>query len=135
MLQAPDLTDLDSALQHEYSRAGRYGGMFCLIFLKMVGGTAALPPFSSGVEELISRNIRTCDRMFHYADSEYMILLPNTSREGGACVASKLKKLIEEPEQEWFRPQLSCDFSVSMFPAGSDSCLSSRSLPTCDRPR
>jgi diguanylate cyclase (GGDEF)-like protein len=123
----PEGTDhLDDALNSECSRARRYGNIFSLVFAKVSQyrrillqcGVQAATRLVAEVGRQMEENVRSCDRVFRYSDSEYLILLPNTPEEEGLRTAMKLKSIVESGAAMMHNgiPATEVEFSVSMFP-------------------
>ena len=90
-------------LNYEFDRASRYNNAVTLMFIKFdqlneIGrnyGQLAVSRIIWEVERLIRDNIRRADRGFVYGQDEFMIILPNTPKEGANRMIPKLKQLIE----------------------------------------
>jgi len=49
-----------------------------------------------GMARVLSQNLRNVDYMGRYGGEEFLVVLPNTHKDGGLVVAEKLRKRIEE---------------------------------------
>lgn len=90
-------------LDYEFSRASRYKNDVTLLFVKLGNinkiatdyGQLTAARILSKIERLIRDNIRSSDREFIYGNDEFMIIFPQTSKEGGDRIIPKLRELIE----------------------------------------
>jgi len=90
-------------LDYEFHRAMRYQNAITLMFIKLCHldeivreyGQVTAESMISEVERLIRSNIRHTDRGFMYGKDEFMIILPNTPKDGAHCMIPKLQRLIE----------------------------------------
>jgi len=91
------------ALDQEINRFNRYGSDFCVLsadidFFKRVNDTYG---HAAGDEVLkhfvatIQRNLRDTDRLGRLGGEEFSILLPQTSAEGGALMAERIRSAVE----------------------------------------
>lgn len=104
-----DLTGLHNArhfhelLEYEVDRASRYGSQVSLLFLdldhfKEVNDTYGHLVGSRMIAEvghLIRRHIRSSDRAARYGGDEYVIVLPNTGKQGALAVAFKMLERLQ----------------------------------------
>lgn len=90
-------------LDYEFDRAARYKNAVTLMFIKLgrldeIGkdcGHMAAARLLREIERVIRDNIRRADRGFIYGKDEFMIILPNTPKDGARCMVPKLRRLIE----------------------------------------
>ncbi len=131
-----DLTGLFNArhfqelLEYEMSRSTRYKSNISLIFFDLDHFKSVNDNFGhlvgsrmiSEVGHLVREHIRSSDRGARYGGDEYVIVLPNTSKEGGIAVATKLLDLLQEHSfttDSGDRINISASFGVATFP---DDC-------------
>ncbi len=133
-----DLTGLYNArhfqelLEYEIARSLRYNTSVSMLFFdldhfKSVNdnyGHLVGSRMISEVGHLIRQNIRTSDRGARYGGDEYVVILPNTPKEGGIAVAGKLLEMLNRHSftTDSGEPvNISASFGVATFPEdGSD---------------
>ena len=114
-------------LEYEFRRAVRYKNEMTLIFIKLcrleeivrIHGKFAADNILSDIERIIRDNIRFTDKGFIYGDDEYMIILPQTSRNNAGIMISKLQRLIEDfhiPCTHGLSYTLEPKFGIASFP-------------------
>lgn len=119
-------------LEYEFRRAVRYRNEMTLIFIKLcrldeivkICGQLTADRILSEIESIIRTNIRFTDRGFIYGKDEYMIILPQTSRNNAGIMISKLQRLIENyhfPSEKGLSYNLSPKFGIASFPFRKDS--------------
>jgi diguanylate cyclase (GGDEF)-like protein len=90
-------------LDYEFQRAVRYKNVITLMFIRLCHldeivrkyGQQTAEQTISEIERLIRSNIRNTDRGFIYGKDEFMIILPNTQKDGAHSMIPKLKRVIE----------------------------------------
>jgi diguanylate cyclase (GGDEF)-like protein len=90
-------------LDYEFQRAVRCKNAITLMFIKLCHhdeivrncGQQAAEQTISEIERLIRSNIRNTDRGFIYGKDEFMIILPNTPKDGAHRMIPKLQRVIE----------------------------------------
>lgn len=99
-----DLTGLYNArhfhelLEYEVGRAKRYGSQVSLLFFDLdhfkevndTYGHLVGSRMISEVGHLIRRHVRSSDRAARYGGDEYVIVLPNTGKQGALAMATKM---------------------------------------------
>lgn len=128
-----DLTGLYNArhfhelLEYEVARAKRYRSQVSLLFFdldhfKQVNDTYGHLVGSRMIAEvghLIRRLIRSSDRAARYGGDEYVIVLPNTGKQGSLAVATKMLERLHDHE---FRSDtgeiiaITASFGVATYP-------------------
>lgn len=116
---------LDRVMERELARANRYGETFGIILLdidhfKLVNdnfghrvGDELLVDFA----QILQQNIRTIDTVGRWGGEEFMIICPNTDKQGTMTLAEHLKQsLSEHPFPEVGHKTAS--FGVTTFEAG-----------------
>jgi diguanylate cyclase (GGDEF)-like protein len=68
------------------------------------------------VAAVVQNNVRDSDFLGRYGGEEFVVLLPATSRDGGAMLAEKLRESIEELEIPDLDRRLSASFGVAVLP-------------------
>lgn len=128
-----DLTGLYNArhfqevLEYEISRSMRYNTNVSMLFFdldhfKIVNdnyGHLVGSRMISEVGRLIKEHIRTSDRGARYGGDEYVVILPNTPKDGGMAVARKLLELLNRQPfttDSGERISISASFGVATFP-------------------
>ena len=118
---------LNQSIDVEIERSRRYGVIFSLIFmdidnLKKVNDRAGHLAGSKVLIEtarLLKGNLRRIDIVIKYGGDEFVIILPQTSREVGFLIAERLRKLIEENvflKGEGGPLKITASFGVASFP-------------------
>ena len=135
-----DLTGLYNArhlldvLDYEVDRAKRYGHPLSLVFLdldyfKQVNDTHGHLVGSRLLTEmghLIRRHIRATDVAARYGGDEFVIVLPNTTKEGGITVAGNLRERIKENfflVDQGYRVRTTASFGVATYPEDAQTKL------------
>jgi diguanylate cyclase (GGDEF)-like protein len=114
-------------LDYEFRRAHRYKNAVTLMFIKLchleeiVSGYGHLTAerMISEIGRIIRSNIRDTDRGFMYGKDEFMIILPNTPKNGASRMIPKLKQLIEGyhyPNESVININLSPKFGIASYP-------------------
>jgi diguanylate cyclase (GGDEF)-like protein len=83
------------------------------------------------VAAVIASNVRESDFLGRYGGEEFVALLPDTDRGGGALLAEKLRKAIEDLEIPDLDRRLSASFGVATLPG--DAVSSEQLLRAADR--
>jgi len=118
-------------LDYEFRRAHRYKNAVTLMFIKLchleeiVGsyGQLTAERIISEIGRIIHSNIRDTDRGFMYGKDEFMIILPNTPKNGASRMIPKLKLLIEGyryPNERVTNFNLSPKFGIASYPHQSE---------------
>jgi len=118
---------LNQALEMEIERARRYGASFSVIFMDMdnfkeindkyghlIGSRVLIE-----IAQLLQRNLRRIDIISRYGGDEFVIILPQTSREAGFIVAERLRRLIESHiflEKDGYNVKLTASLGVASYP-------------------
>lgn len=119
-------------LDYEIDRARRYGNDLSLVFLdldyfKDVNDTYGHLVGSRLLTEmghLIQKHIRKADIAARYGGDEFVIALPNTSKEGAHTMASNLRRLVKDHyflSEEGYRIRITASFGVASYPADAQS--------------
>jgi len=135
-----DLTGLYNArhlldvLDYEVDRAKRYGNPLSLVFLdldyfKQINDTHGHLVGSRLLTEmghLIRSHIRSADVAARYGGDEFVVVLPNTSKEGALTVASNLRERIKEHyflAEQGYRIRITASFGVATYPEDAQTKL------------
>ncbi len=119
-------------LDYEMERARRYSTTLSLIFLDMdyfkkvndSYGHLVGSRLLSEVGQLIRLTIRKADMAARYGGDEFVIVLPNTSKEGAGILAEKLREGIRSTPfltGQGHRIHVTASFGLSTFPEDGDS--------------
>jgi diguanylate cyclase (GGDEF)-like protein len=123
---------LNQVIDIEIERARRYHSMFSLIFMDidyfkkvndrfghLVGSRVLVE-----LAQLLQKNLRKVDIITRYGGDEFVIVLPQTTREASFMVAERLRRLIEKNvflKQEGHSIRLTASFGVASFPDNADN--------------
>ena len=115
------------AIDLEIERSRRFHSVFSLIFMDMdnfkrvndryghlVGSRVIVE-----IAQLLQENVRKLDIVSRYGGDEFVIILPQTSREIGFHVAERLRRMIEKKvfiKNESYSIRLTASFGVASYP-------------------
>ena len=93
---------LDEDLRHEILRAVRYNRKFSILMIDIdwfknyndFHGHVKGDELLRRIVKIISKNIRSVDRLYRYGGEEFIIILFETDREGASKVAEKIRYII-----------------------------------------
>jgi diguanylate cyclase (GGDEF)-like protein len=123
---------LHTLLDEEIERVNRFGGKLSLIFIdldffKKVNDTRGHIVGSRTLTEighLIRSNIRKVCKAARYGGDEFVVILPNTGKEGAMTLASRLHQVFREHEfhDESRNPfNLTASFGLATYPDDAGS--------------
>lgn len=123
---------LHTLLDEEIERVNRFGGKLSLIFIdldffKQVNDTRGHIVGSRTLTEigqLIKGNIRKVCKAARYGGDEFVIILPNTGKEGAVTLANRLHKVFREHafHDESSKPfHLTASFGLATYPDDAGS--------------
>ncbi len=135
-----DLTGLYNArylldvLDYEVDRARRYGYPVSLVFLDLdffkdvndTHGHLVGSRLLGEVGQILRGLIRKADVAVRYGGDEFVLVLPNTPKEGAVTLASNLRQRIREHyflADEGYRIRLTASFGVATYPTDAQSKL------------
>ncbi len=118
---------LNQSMAFEIERSLRYGSLFSLIFmdiddLKKVNEKFGHLTGSKVLVEtarLLQDNLRKVDITIRYGGDEFVIILPQTTKEAGFLVAERLRKVVEKNiflKKEDGHIRITASFGVASFP-------------------
>lgn len=123
---------LREAVDMEIQRAERYGSLFSIIFMDvddfkkvndrfghLVGSRVLIE-----IARILQKNLRKIDIITRYGGDEYVIILPQTSREISVTVAERMRKTIEKNiflDQAGYNITLTASFGVASYPDNAKS--------------
>jgi diguanylate cyclase (GGDEF)-like protein len=113
-------------LDYEFQRAVRHKNNITLMFIKFCRldeivrnyGQKTAEQTITEIERLIRSNIRNTDRGFIYGKDEFMIILPNTPKDGARRMIPKLQRVIEGyrlNDDNGFLPKLTPKFGIASY--------------------
>ncbi len=135
-----DLTGLYNArhlleyLDYEVDRARRYGMPLSLVFLDLdyfkgvndthghLVGSRLLTEMGS----LIRKCVRSTDVAARYGGDEFVVVLPNTDKEGALTVAGNLRRQVKEHfflSEQGYRVRVTASFGVATYPQDAQTKL------------
>ena len=123
---------LHTLLDEEIERVNRFGGKLSLIFIdldffKKVNDTRGHMVGSRTLAEigrLIKANIRKVCKAARYGGDEFVVILPNTGKEGALTLANRLREVFREHEfrDEALTPfKLTASFGLATYPDDAQS--------------
>jgi diguanylate cyclase (GGDEF)-like protein len=118
---------LNFILETEIYRSQRYGYEFSLVFLDLdhfktvndTHGHLAGSKLLAEIGNVVRGNCRLIDFAFRYGGDEFVILLPQTSKESACVVARRLHRLIRETEwlnSEGLHVHITTSAGVASYP-------------------
>ena len=121
---------LNFILETEIYRSQRYGYQFSLVFLDLdhfksvndTHGHLAGSKLLAEIGEVLRDNCRLIDFAFRYGGDEFVVLLPQTSKENACVVARRLHRLIRETEwltSEGLKVHVTTSAGVASYPSDS----------------
>ncbi len=122
-----NMSYIRQAIDQEIERSKRFDSVFSLIFMDMdnfknvndgyghlVGSRVLVE-----IARLLQQNVRKLDIVSRYGGDEFVIILPQTSREVSFLVAERLRRLIEDNvflKHESYAISLTASFGVASYP-------------------
>jgi len=121
---------LNQSIDIEIERSHRFGSIFSLIFmdiddLKKVNDRFGHLTGSRVLIEtarILRENLRKVDIIIRYGGDEFVIIMPQTSKESGFMVADRLRRTIEESvflKSEDHPVRITASFGVASFPVNA----------------
>jgi len=115
------------AIDQEIERSRRFNSVFSLIFMDMDNFKRVNDRYGHLVGSrviveialLLQQNVRKLDIVSRYGGDEFVIILPQTSREVSFLVAERLRRLIEKNvfiKNESYSIRLTASFGVASYP-------------------
>jgi diguanylate cyclase (GGDEF)-like protein len=119
---------LNFVLEAEIYRSNRYGYEFSVIFIDLdhfkqvndVYGHLVGSKLLWMIGDIIKGNLRMIDYAFRYGGDEFVILLPQTSKESSLTVVRRAKELLTSKvffAEEGLNIKVTASFGVASFPA------------------
>ncbi len=118
---------LRTCLADEVTRAQRYSRELSLIFLDLDGFKAVNDSHGHGVGSallrhlgtLLRRSVRETDRAVRYGGDEFVIVMPETPKDGALILAERLRELVAEARldtESGAAVGVSASFGVASYP-------------------
>ncbi len=118
---------LNQSLEIEIERSRRFGSIFTLIFMDIDDLKKVNDMFGhlTGSKVLIEtahvlrENLRMIDIIIRYGGDEFVIIMPQTTKEAGFLVANRLRKMIEESvflKNVGHPVRITASFGIASFP-------------------
>jgi diguanylate cyclase (GGDEF)-like protein len=119
---------LNFVLDAEIYRSSRYGYEFAVIFFDLdhfkevndVHGHLVGSKLLWMIGDLIKSNLRLIDYAFRYGGDEFVVILPQTSKENALIVLRRLKELLNSKvffQEEDLNIKVTASFGIAAFPA------------------
>ncbi len=119
---------LNFVLDAEIYRSNRYGYEFSVIFIDLdhfkqvndIHGHLVGSKLLWLIGDLIKNNLRMIDYAFRYGGDEFVILLPQTSKENALMVVRRIKDLLNSKiffGEEGMNVRVTASFGLASFPA------------------
>jgi len=113
----------EERLKEEVSRHSRYGDVFSIFMLDLdnfktyndVYGHPAGDILLNHVGKIIKSSIRNADQAFRYGGDEFIVILPQTSREDAYAVAERVREQIAG-EMEKKALTVTCSIGLASYP-------------------
>jgi len=113
---------LDAVLEEEFQRSKRYGNVFGVIMtdidhFKRVNDTyghQAGDMVLTGFAALLKNNVRTVDTVGRWGGEEFLIICPETDRDGLVHVAENLRRVIADHTFETVE-QITASFGATLY--------------------
>jgi diguanylate cyclase (GGDEF)-like protein/putative nucleotidyltransferase with HDIG domain len=114
----------EERLKEEIARHSRYGDVFSIFMLDLdnfktyndVYGHPAGDILLSQIGKIIKRSVRDADQAFRYGGDEFVVILPQTSRDDAYVVAERVREqLVEEVKKEALN--VTCSIGLASYPA------------------
>ena len=114
-------------LEQELERSNRYGHTLSVLVIDIDSfksindayGHQAGDLVLRKISRIIEQNVRSCDTAGRYAGDEFLIILPETSRENAALISERIRSTVDM--QAWPEEFPNLRASVSIGVASSDS--------------
>lgn len=121
---------LQTCLDEEMIRSKRYGHTFCTLTLDIDRFKAVKNNYGhlfadyvlKKLSEILSRNVRLGDRLFRYGGEEFIIIMPETSREEAVSAAERLMDAIRSHtfECDGHQTKITVSMGGAFFPDQSE---------------
>jgi len=127
----------EERLKEEISRHSRYGDVLSVFMLDLdnfktyndVYGHPAGDMLLSQVGKIIKSSVRDADQAFRYGGDEFVVILPQTTREDAYAVAERVRgQLAEEMEKKALT--VTCSIGLASYPA--DGVISEELVTAAD---
>jgi len=123
---------LNHALDMEIERSRRYKYNFAVIFMDMDNFKKVNDRFGHLVGSrvlieiagILQKNLRRIDIISRYGGDEFVVILPQASRDSGFAVAERLRRSIERStfmKREGFNIRLTASLGVASYPENAQS--------------
>jgi diguanylate cyclase (GGDEF)-like protein/putative nucleotidyltransferase with HDIG domain len=124
-------------LEEEIARSARFGEIFSLILFDVdhFKNYNDLSGHLNGDEVLrciggyMKKSVRDSDICFRYGGDEFAIILPETSPEGGQMVAERIRKMIEEKDDQ---PGIPVTISIGVASWPTDGVMKDELIRSAD---
>ncbi len=123
---------LHKILEQEIYRSRRYGYEFSLIFIDLdyfkrvndTHGHLAGSKLLAEIGQALKARCRLADFTFRYGGDEFVLVLPQTSKENACSVARRLHRMIRETtwlREEGLNVRITASFGVASYPGDAET--------------
>lgn len=115
-----------SHIEDESKRVARYGGTFSVAMIDLADFKSINDRFGHGTGDTVLRSVgtflaessRECDVVARYGGDEFLLMMPNTDREGAEALLERLRRKARDTGFPSVPPSVSVglDFGVASFP-------------------
>ena len=121
---------LHTCLDEEIIRSKRYGHTFCTLMLDIDRFKAVNDKYGhlfgdhvlKKLSEISGRSTRSADRIFRYGGEEFIVIMPETSREEAVSAAERLMEAVRSHtfECDGYETKITVSMGGSLFPDQSE---------------
>jgi diguanylate cyclase (GGDEF)-like protein/PAS domain S-box-containing protein len=126
LTQVTNRRGLLEALQAEYGRRGREGTPLTLVFVDLDDFKSINDDFGHTVGDmvlqafaaLVKSHLRAYDVMARWGGDEFIIMMPNTSRDEAAACVERIRQVVQQADMPLLPRALTASFGISQHGPG-----------------